>query len=476
MSTPPPIDFLVIGRSAPLRNAMIRLLRDEDARVKDCLRVDQAVREAKGHLPGLILLGPVAGHSTFAEAVAQVRRHFPLIDVVCFGVEPEADAVVAALRAGAQDFLLGDDPRLFQARIEEIRALQRYVPRLSQLRERLHQEGRFEGLLSRSKKMWEVFEFVERVADTDATVLIEGETGTGKDLLARAVHARSHRTDGPYLALDCGALTETLLDSELFGHEKGAFTGASSRKIGLFEQAQEGTLFLDEIGNISEQVQQHLLRVLESGQFRRVGGTRELRSNARIIAATNSDLLAEVRASRFREDLYYRLNVIHLRVPPLRERPEDLLLLLNHFLRGFARRYRMKIPRPTDRVVDRLLSHPWPGNVRELQNLAERLVLVARDGRILPRHLPPTISRESQRELSHGPRLPDLGKTLPEAVAEATAEVEREYLKRLLEKNEGRIQRSAAQAGISRRTLHRKLQEHGLDKQEFKRRQETPMG
>jgi len=473
MPTAPVIDYLVIGMPSGTREELVSRLHEREAKLHVYPELDEAVAEAQGGLPALILLGPTAGGDALARTVSRTRRAFPLSPVVCFGLEPEVTTVVSALRAGASDFLLDEDSAEHLEHIDRIRAEQRYLPRLRKLRDKLHEEWRFEGFLSRSQKMWDVFELVERVADTDATVLIEGETGTGKELLARAVYHCSGRRDAPFLAINCGALTDTLLDSELFGHERGAFTGATGRKIGLFEQADGGTLFLDEIGNVSENLQQRLLRVLESGAFRRVGGGQELQTDARIVAATNTDLLEAVQQGNFREDLYYRLNVIHLGVPPLRERPEDVLLLLNHFLGAFARRYRVKKPKPSETVVDRLLSHPWPGNVRELQNLTERLVLVARNGVIQTRHLPPNVFGEDEQAARPETRLPNLEKTLPEVIADVSAEVEQAYLERLLDKYAGRIQRCAEHAGVSRRTLHRKLIEHGIDKKKYKSRSKT---
>ncbi len=467
-------DVILIGAERGPSEALRSGLDARGQRVAQFPTVQQVVRHGSGLLPGLALLDADHEPMTVDGGVTLLRRTLPLVDVVPFAPNADGETVVRALRAGAVDFLLGEDLDAHLARIESLREQQRLVPRMQALREELTREWRYEEFYSRSRRMWDLFALIERVAPSSATVLLQGETGTGKELLARALHHRSLRRNRAFLAVDCGAMTDTLLSSELFGHEKGAFTGASAQKIGLLEMANRGTLFLDEIGNVSEAMQLRLLRALETGRFRRVGGRTELETDVRIVAATNSDLAVEVNAGRFREDLFYRLNVIQVAIPPLRDRPEDILFLLNHFLEGFARQYRMKVPTPTEEVVDLLLSHSWPGNVRELQNAAERLVLVSRGGVIQRAHLPPPLQghadpNATDPEGAADAVLADLRLPLQEAVDGLVTRLEQEYLTRLLEKHGGRIQRSARHAGISRRTLYRKMQQYGIDKADFRR-------
>lgn len=468
MPIPERYAIVVAAPKTALREKLVRCLRENGYLCRVFGTRGSTARFLTERVPRLVLLGQGFGNAGFPQNVAALRKRSPLADVVPFGKQVKASEVTESFRAGARDFLVGGTPEAFMKRIDTLVVEQRHIPRLQQLRDHLAKKSQFEGFFSRSQKMWDVFEMADRVAETDATVLIEGETGTGKELLARAIYRRSSRTGTPFLTVNCGALTDTLLDSELFGHEKGAFTGASSRKTGLFEKADGGTLFLDEIGNISEPMQQRLLRVIETGKYRRVGGTEELETNVRFIAASNRTLEEAVAAGEFREDLYFRLNVFYLRIPALRERPEDILFLFHYNLDRFAEQYNTKRPTVSDRVLDQLLSHDWAGNVRELQNLAERLVLVAKEGKILPKDLPKAMVGFVKPARNASQLVPDISKPLDQVVDGSMERVEREYLKRVLEKYRGRIQKTADHAGISRRTLHRKMRAHGLDKDSFK--------
>ncbi|MCA9727895.1 MAG: sigma-54-dependent Fis family transcriptional regulator, partial [Candidatus Eisenbacteria bacterium] len=363
--------------------------------------------------------------------------------------------------------------------------LQRFLPRL--LRTRYDgTKTRFEGMLSRSRRMWDIFDTCERVARTDATVLVLGETGTGKELIARAIHRRSQRS-GRFVAVNCGAIPRDLIDSELFGHEKGAFTGAAHAKPGLFRHADGGTLFLDEIGNISEGAQASLLRVLQEGALRPVGGHDEIPVDVRVVAATSTPLEADVKAKRFREDLFYRLDVIRLVLPALRERPEDILFLFASFASRAAKQYRVERPDVNDSFLEELTSYAWPGNVRELDNFTERLILTKTPGEVLnARHFRRLMRQPDPDSHKHKegktrpladlerPRTPaiepylDLGKPLEEALQPHLESLERAYLEACLKQNHGRIARTAEQAGISRRTLLRRLNHYGIEKSEFK--------
>jgi len=290
-----------------------------------------------------------------------------------------------------------------------------------------------------------VFDLIEAVADTSVTVLVLGESGTGKELVARAIHRRSPRAAGPFVAVNCGGLPETLIESELFGHERGAFTGAVARHKGRFELAQGGTLLLDEIGEIGPKTQVDLLRVIDSRRYTRVGGTEELTADVRVIAATNRDLQAEVKAWRFREDLFYRLNVVTIRVPPLRERREDIPLLAAHFLEHYAKQMSRPSRSFSPEASALLLSHDWPGNVRELANAVERTVAVGRTEIIQATDLP--IEPPPPQQAGTGRSLQD---------------VERKHIEAILAETEWNITHAATTLGIDRVTLYNKIKRYGL--------------
>jgi len=323
------------------------------------------------------------------------------------------------------------------------------------LRREVEREYSFAGIVGQSKPMQELFALIRSLAQTDVSVLIQGETGTGKELIARAIHYNSPRRARRFVAVNCGALAETLLQSELFGHEKGAFTGADARRKGIFEVADGGTLFLDEIGEISPSTQVRLLRVLQGGEFQRVGGSDTIRVNVRVLSATNQDVEALVKSGRFRQDLYYRLNVFPIRVPPLRERAEDIPLLVDHFI-GLANRKQGKSIRgisPDGMSV--LIAHQWPGNVRELQNVVQRTMVVAKSDVVGLDDVP----RELRGE---GDAPPRPAKDLRELARASTELVEKQTILDVLAKTDGNVTHAAKALGISRATLQNKMKSYGL--------------
>jgi len=315
------------------------------------------------------------------------------------------------------------------------------------LRQKLEDHYRFENIIAKSSKMQRVIELIKIVAKSNATVLITGESGTGKELVARAIHSQSHRRGKSFVAVSCAALPESLLESELFGHEKGSFTGAYAQKKGKFEFANRGTLFLDEVGEMSANVQVHLLRVLEEKEFTRVGGNEPIKVDVRVISATNKDLKRAIASGGFREDLYYRLNVVTIELPPLRERKEDIPLLAQHFLNTFALENRKKIAGFSPQATKSLLSYDWPGNVRELENAIERAVILAKDSLISLLDLP-------QENLSLA-RSASIGKNIKE--------VEKNHILNVLNDTGGNYSEAARILGISRMTLYHKVREYGLN-------------
>ncbi len=367
-----------------------------------------------------------------------------------FGVRSEQDLRFLIVVSG----LIAQTVQRIQAVNEEQEALRQEN---SKLRRELTAKNRIEQIIGNSSRMQEVFDMVHRVADSNATVLLRGESGTGKTLVAKALHHNSSRASGPFVVVNCSALPETLLESELFGHEKGAFTGANELKKGRFEQAEGGTLFLDEIGEISLAVQVKLLNVIQERTFQRLGSARTIKTNIRLVAATNRDLEKAVKEMKFREDLYYRLNVFPIYLPPLRERRTDILLLAEYFLEKYAGENKKNIRRISTSAIDLLVQYHWPGNVRELQNCIERAVLICDDQTIKSIHLPPSLqSADSVRS------------SRPLSLAAAVENFERELIIEALKKNKGNQTRAARYLDTSLRIINYKIHNYGIDPRQFK--------
>ncbi len=387
------------------------------------------------------------------QALLTARAHLPVLVMTAFG---DLQVAVSAMRAGAYDFLTKpldlDVVVLALNRALSHRALAREVQQLR----RLVEDGRSYGdIVGASPAMREIYELVERAAPTDSTLLLTGETGTGKEIVARTVHRRSQRAEGPFVALNCAAMAETLLESELFGHVRGAFTDARAARPGLFSQAKGGTLFLDEIGEMPLSLQPKLLRALQERRVRPVGSDSEVPVDVRLVAATHRDLEVAIEEGHFREDLYYRLNVIHLSLPPLRARGTDVLLLAEHFLRHYAERAGRTLSGFTREATERLLGYSWPGNVRELQNCVGRAVVLARSEHLGVEDLP-----EKLRTAAASQVVVAASDDPSELVT--LEEVERRYILRVMEAV-GRNKSHAAQVlGLDRKTLYRKLEQYRI--------------
>ena len=372
------------------------------------------------------------------------------------------DMAVEAMRRGAYSFMT-KPINLDQLDMTLKQAIRSHAVEQENrsLKQQLNAKFGLENIIGQSPAMQEVFDTIKQVADSRATVLVEGESGTGKELVAHAIHRLSTRSKGPFIAVHCAALSEHLLESELFGHEKGAFTGATERRRGRFELADGGSLFLDEIGEIDAAIQVKILRVLEERRFERVGGQETIETDTRLIAATNRDLRAMMEKGEFREDLFFRLFVVAIRMPPLRERMEDIPLLIDHFLKISARENNREIDVITPDALQALQSYSWPGNVRELRNAIERMVVLSRNRRITLRDLPPEIREPQPRPAAGGGG--SASSVRPVAGASLSMEdAERNAITQALQACNGNRTRAAKQLGISRRTLHRKLNEYGL--------------
>ena len=386
------------------------------------------------------------------ELLRNLAASYPTVPVIILTGHGTIESAVQAMRDGAYDFLTKpvnlDRLSLLVKRALSNREL---VLQNRALQDELEKKNQFASIIGKSAEMKHVFDVVRQVAPARTSVLITGESGVGKEMIAEALHYNSPRRDKPLIKVHCAALTETLLESELFGHEKGAFTGAIARKRGRFELAHMGTLFLDEIGDINQNVQIKLLRVLEEKKFERVGGEETIEVDVRVIAATNRDLKVEIERSSFREDLYYRLNVVNIHVPPLRERKDDIPLLVAAFLAEFNRENAKRIEGVDPKARLALYNYSWPGNVRQLRNSVESAVVLCKGSTITLDDLPPSIRGESSEESIRVP------------VGTNLADVEKEVIRSTLTREGGNKSRAAEVLGIGRKTLHRKLQEYGLE-------------
>jgi two-component system, NtrC family, response regulator AtoC len=447
---------LVIDDEAGLRHTLLLILRDEGYRVTVADDGESGLRTALAEQPDLILCDirmPRMGGLDFLQRYQEGGGTGLVIMMSAYGA---LETAVEAMRRGAYDYISkpfnADEVLLTLRKAEEREQLRREVARLK--REVGEIQG-FEGVVGTSAAMREVMELAMRVAPFPSTVLLTGESGSGKEAVARAVHRASPRRDRGFVAVNCGAIPENLLESELFGHEKGAFTGADRAREGVFEEADGGTLFLDEIGELSVQLQVKLLRVLQERVIRRVGGSGERPVDVRVLAATARDLVEQVKAGKFRDDLYYRINVVQIHIPPLRTRPEDVPLLAEHFLRRHAERLKVATPGLPPALVPLLAAYSWPGNVRELENVLERALILS-GGEIGVEHLPPHVRSGKQLfdlpgdegDLSVKRRLPALEKTL---------------IARALERCNGNRTRAAELLDLSVRALSYKIHDYELE-------------
>lgn len=454
--------ILIVDDEQSLCEFLEIFLRKQGYDTDTVLSGEEAIERLDGgHRYDLVLTDLLMPGVGGLELLDAIRERSPGTEVVLMTAYATADTALDAMKKGAFDYV----QKPFK--VEEIRVIvdkalrqRRLVEENRELRARVEQRYGFDRLVGGSKRMQEVFELVRRVADTRTNVLITGESGTGKDLIARALHDHSSRCDGPMVPVSCGAIPGELMESELFGHVKGAFTGADERKKGMFEAAEGGTILLDEIGEVPMSLQVKLLRVLQERRIRPVGATRESSVDVRVIAATNRDLAALVREGSFREDLYYRLNVIHVEMPALRQRREDVPLIAHHFLQRFRDEMGKPLEEFSPEAMDALLAYHFPGNVRELENIVERAATLSSTNRIELADLPPEVARPEEtpgavRELC---TLPAEGLDLEQRLAE----VERGLLQQALERTGGNRTEAARLLGISFRSLRYKVQKYGV--------------
>ena len=461
----PPI--LLVEDKDSLRTMLRHALEAQGHAVLEARDQPEAVQALRTLRPGLVLSDlrlPEGDGFGVLRAAKELDPELPVIVMTAFGSIQDA---VEAMKQGALDFLAKPvDPDHLLLLVERALSQRRMATENILLKEELAQRRGAPQIVGEDAKLKHVTVALHRAAATDTTVLLEGESGTGKELFARALHALSPRADGPFVAINCAAIPETLLETELFGHEKGAFTGASARKPGKFELAHRGTLFLDEIGDLPLSLQAKILRALEEKRFERVGGTMPLQVDVRVVAATNRHLKAAVAARQFREDLYFRLAVFPITIPPLRERPDDIPMLAKYFVDRFCRDLNKKPLALAPSAVQELVGYRWPGNVRELQNCIERAVILTDGETIHARHLnlsvpdrTPSATAENDSPWSHI----DLTGTLADVSRRILAEVERRKIEQALKDACGNRGRAAEMLQVSYKALTTKLKEYGLD-------------
>jgi nitrogen regulation protein NR(I) len=458
---------LIVDDELNIRRVLAAMLKRDGYEVTTAADGEQALAVLQRTPVHVVVTDLVMPRLGGMELLERVRAEYPDIPVILITAHGTVDSAVAALKAGAFDYVT----KPFEQ--EELRKVIDKAARANDLERRSVHEGAAEvdrpPLVGASPSMRTIYDMVARVADSPSTVLITGESGTGKELIAKALHRGSSRRDKPLIKVNCAAIPKDLVESELFGYQRGAFTGAVGDKPGRFELADGGTLFLDEIGEIPVEIQVKLLRALQESEFERVGGIKTLKVDVRLIAATNRDLKSLIAEGRFREDLYYRLAVVPIALPPLRDRREDIPLLVSHFIEKYNRRLGKKVERIDDDALQLLVDYGWPGNIRELENLMERSVLFADGPAIRASSLP-----DSLRETGDSAPAPiaaigplgaiaaPSGASMKEIVRQAQAELERELISRALDETGGNVTRAAKRLQISRKSLQVKMKELGL--------------
>ena len=440
--------ILIVDDELILRESLAGWLERDGHVVETAASGEEALQKLKEYHFEILLVDIKMEGMSGLDVLTKVKESDPDVAVVMITAYGSISTAIEAMKNGAVDYLLKPfDPNALGVLIDKITEHQAQAREILYHREQYKDRTRFESMVGQSKSMQEIFDLIQDIAPTNSTVMITGETGTGKGLAAKAIHTNSPRCDGPFVVVNCGAIPKHLMESELFGHQKGAFTDAIETKKGRLELAHGGTLFLDEIGEISMRMQIDLLQVLEDRIFYRVGGTQPIEAYFRVIAATNRNLEEAVKAGIFREDLYYRLNVIAFSMPTLRERKEDLPLLTGHFIRRYAQETNKQIDRVSREAMDEMMLYEWPGNVRELENAIERAVVMSRSREITPEDLP--IFRPEHLAAPHDNTL---------------KEIEKAHIVHTLNENQWNIAQSAKILGIDRSTLYSKIKRYQINK------------
>ena len=451
--------ILVVDDEASIRTSLQGILEDEGFIVVTAVDGEQALARVQSEVPDLVLLDIWMPKMDGLQTLQKLKERFPKLTVIMMSGHGTIETAVKSTRLGALDFI--EKPLSLEKVIVSVNNalnLDRLKLENDTLRTYVRQSHE---MIGNSPVLTRLREQIRLVAPSTASVLVTGENGTGKELVAHAIHHYSHRREKPFVEINCAAIPEELIESELFGHEKGAFTGAVARKKGKFDLADGGTIFLDEIGDMSLKTQAKVLRILQEKKFERVGGTRVVEVDVRVIAATNKNLEEEIRSGHFREDLYYRLNVVPFSVPPLRERKEDIPLLVEHFLVQFCSRDNRERKIVASDALERLQRYDWPGNIRELRNLVERLVIMTPGQTITAAHLPDSVAGDDPSRDSGGSRLDAVFEM--NTLREAREEFEKEFIVQKLEENGWNISKTAEMIELERSNLYRKMKSYGID-------------
>ncbi|HDK26708.1 MAG TPA: sigma-54-dependent Fis family transcriptional regulator [Candidatus Atribacteria bacterium] len=438
--------IFVVDDEQNIRKMLVRVLSSEGYTIKEAANGLEALKKLEGENCSLVLLDLKMPGLNGIEILRKIKEYDPNLPVIMMSAYGSIAEAVEAMKLGALDYLIKPFD-IEELKIIVKRAIKQYELKVENIYYREEEEKRFnfEEIIGKSNSINRVLEMIKNVASTPATVLITGESGTGKELIARAIHKNSLRKDGPFVVVNCAAFSLNLLESELFGHEKGAFTGAISRRIGRFEMANGGTIFLDEIGEMDLSIQTKLLRVLQEKEFERVGSSKTIKVDARILTATNKDLKREVKEGRFREDLFYRINVFNIDVPPLRERKEDIPLLVEHFINKYNKILNKRVKKVSTKAMDFLIDYNYPGNIRELENIIERSIIMAKDEIVDENYF---YFIEQERKFEKKGTLKD---------------VEKELIIKYLIQNKGNRTKTAEILGISRRSLQNKIKEYQIN-------------
>jgi len=439
------------------------LIAEDDSRVGESLRLllkkkgheavlapngKEALQLLRHDAVDLVITDVVMPKMDGIELLEAVKGLRPETEVIVISAQGTIEKAVQAMKLGAFDFIEKPiNPRVITLLVERALEKQTLILQNRDLRSKLEDKFHFKNVIGRSEKMVKIFELIRHIAPYDSSVLIIGESGTGKELIANAIHYNSPRASMAFIKVSCASLSEGIIESELFGHEKGAFTGAIASRKGRFELAHQGTLFLDEVEDIPPATQIKLLRVLQEGEFERAGGNKTIRINIRIIAASNRDLQEAVKEGRFREDLYYRLNVVNIKLPPLRDRKDDIPFLVHFFIEKYNRKYHMKVKGVSQKAMNLLTDYEWTGNVRELENTLESILVINNPEAVDVQHLPPEI-RDSKQKLE----------VIPIKIGTPLEEVEKEILMETLRMTKGNKRKAAQLLGINVRTIHRKIE------------------